>query len=439
MIASRLATLCLLLGLLLAPVTASGQTVECETDGWASDRICADPDLLALNERLAARLRQVVDSTRKKTLRSLIVTAQSDWVDTLDTCRSGADPKPCLARRMQRRLDALTLLWRLLAGPSLPPDPARTCSAGGRPERGEACLNSFLAGADVVYSLISDAYELSLATVNIQATAGPDGGSSANQAAEAFRDYRAAACAVRAMSPLAESGKGGVVACQAAFTLRETADLLALMGRDRHWSENLPDYAPAIRACLDRLRDQDVELRVIDIRPGEEGERKIRILGSRGGYDCAAMGETASGIEAVTLKDGHAGAGDAIFVPVAGTRPPQELLATPLGSEAACYDIDAAIVAPARLSGWVATSRCAEGILAGRRKERGVPRRDAPPEPLDLGNPQAEDIAQCPLVVARISHKPLLKCAIAQCLEHAAAQCVMCIRLVALANRVQHK
>ena len=118
------------------------------------------------------------------------------------------------------------------------------------------------------------------------------------------------------------SGKGSVVACQAAFTLRETADLLALMGRDRHWSENLADYAPAIRACLDRLRDQDVELRVIDIRPREEGERKIRILGSRGGYDCAAMGETASGIGPVSLKDGHAGAGDAIFVPVAGTRPP---------------------------------------------------------------------------------------------------------------------
>jgi hypothetical protein len=68
------------------------------------------------------------------------------------------------------------------------------------------------------------------------------------------------------------------------------------------------------------------------------------------------------GIEPVPVKDGRAGAGDAIFVPVAGTRAPEELLATPLGGAAACYDIDAAIIAPARLSGWLATSRCADGF-----------------------------------------------------------------------------
>ncbi|MFO0993959.1 MAG: hypothetical protein U1E67_18725 [Hyphomicrobiales bacterium] len=354
-----LCTLMFLFGLMAAP--AHAQTVDCVGDDWATDRICADPELKELDQRLAARLGQVLEATRKKTLRSLIGTAQEDWAATLDTCRSAGDPKPCLTRRMVRRLDALTLLWRLLAGPSLPPDPARTCASGDRAKRTEACLDSFLAAADVGYSLISDAFELSLATVNIQAT-GPDGGASANKAAEAFRDYRTAACAVRALSPMVVAGKGSVVACEAALTLRETADLIALMGRDRHWSENLIDHAPAIRSCLDRLRDQDVELRVIDIRPREEGEFAVRVLGSRGGYDCVAIGETVSDIEAVSLKDGRAGSGDAIFVPVAGTRAPQDLLAAPLGSEAACYDIDAAIVAPARLSGWIATSRCADGF-----------------------------------------------------------------------------
>ena len=354
-----LCVLILLLGLMAAPVRA--QTVDCVGDDWATDRICADPELRELDQRLAARLGQVLEATRKKTLRSLIGTAQEDWAATLDTCRSAGDPKPCLTRRIARRLDALTLLWRLLAGPSAPPDPTRTCASGERAKRTEACLDSFLAAADVGYSLVADAFELSLATVNIQA-AGPDGGASANKAAEAFRDYRTAACAVRALSPMVAAGKGSIVACEAALTLRETADLIALMGRDHHWSENLADHAPAIRTCLDRLRDQDVELRVIDIRAQEEGELVIRVLGSRGGYDCAAIGETVSGIEPVPLKDGHAGAGDAIFVPVAGTRAPQDLLATPLGSEAACYDVDAAMVAPARLSGWVATSRCAEGF-----------------------------------------------------------------------------
>jgi len=351
----------LIFSLCLCAAPGTAQTVDCVGDDWATDRICADPDLRELDQRLAARFTQVVEATRRKTLRSLIATAEEDWTATLDTCRTAGDPKPCLTRRMTRRLDALTLLWRLLAGPSLPPDPARTCASGEQAKRAEACLDSILAAADVAYSLIADAFELSLATVNIQAS-GPDGGASANKAAEAFRDYRTAACAVRALSPMVDAAKGGVLACEAWLTLRETADLIALMGRDHHWSENLGEYAPAIRACFDRLRDQDVELRVIDIRPGEEGERSIRILGSRGGYDCAAIGETVSGIEPVSLKDGRAGAGDAIFVPVAGTRAPDELLATPLGSAADCYDVSAAIVAPARLSGWIATSRCADGF-----------------------------------------------------------------------------
>jgi len=347
--------------LCLFAASSKAQTVDCIADDWAGDRICADPDLRELNQRLSARLSQVLEATRKKTLRSLIETAQEDWDATLDTCRSATDPKPCLTRRIARRLDALTLLWRNLAGPALPPDPARTCASGERATRAEICFDSFLAAADVGYSLIAEAFELSLATVNIQAI-GPDGGAAANKAAEAFRDYRTAACAVRALSPMVETAKGSIVACEAALTLRETADLIALMGRERHWSENLGEYAPSIRACLDRLRDHDVELRVIDIRAREDGEHGIRILGSRGGYDCTVIGQTVSGIEPVPLKDGRAGAGDAIFVPVAGTRAPDDLLATPLGAEAACYDVSAAIVAPARLSGWIATSRCADGF-----------------------------------------------------------------------------
>ncbi|MBL8905987.1 MAG: hypothetical protein JNM20_04845 [Rhizobiales bacterium] len=354
--------LCILIvSLCLFAVPGMAQTVDCVADDWAGDRICADPDLRDLDQRLASRLAQVIGATRKKTLGGLIQTAQEDWIATLDTCRGAADPKPCLTRRIERRLDALTLLWRLMAGPSLPPDPARTCTSGERAKRKEACLDSFLAAADVGYSLFAEAFELSLATVNIQAT-GPDGGASANKAAEAFRDYRTAACAVRALSPMVGAAKGSIVACEAALTLRETTDLIALTGRDPHWSENLREHAPSIRACLDRLRDHDVELRVIDIRQREEGERSIRILGSRGGYDCAAIGETVSSIEPASIKDGRAGAGDAIFVPVAGTRAPDDLLATPLSAEAACYDVSAAIVAPARLSGWIATSRCADGF-----------------------------------------------------------------------------
>ena len=47
-IASRLLCALIFSSACCCPVTASAQTVECVADGWASDRICADPDLLEL-------------------------------------------------------------------------------------------------------------------------------------------------------------------------------------------------------------------------------------------------------------------------------------------------------------------------------------------------------------------------------------------------------
>ena len=94
MIARLLAIACLLV---FAPIGAAGQTVQCEADSWASDRICADAELGVLNDRLTARLHQLLNATPKKTLHSLIETAQSDWAETLDTCRSAGDPNITVA------------------------------------------------------------------------------------------------------------------------------------------------------------------------------------------------------------------------------------------------------------------------------------------------------------------------------------------------------
>ena len=356
---ARIVLLAIALGFTTATAAAVG--IECAAGSWAAERICADPDLSALNARLAERSEQVAAAARKKTLRALIEMAGDDWAATLETCQTAENPKPCLERRMRRRIDTLSLMGRLLAGPALPPDPVRSCSGDRKPKETAACLDSLFAAADTAYALFADALEVSLAAVNTQVSTGRDGGGTANQAAEAFRDYRAAACALRALSPLADEGGKGIVACQTMLTLRETADIVTLLGREPHWSDLLDEVAPAMRACLDKLREHDVELRVVDIRTAAEGERVIRVMGSRGAYDCTAIGETAAGIDSASAADRRANQAAAIFIPVAGARAPEEVLAVTPDIEPACYDVTAAIVARVRLSGWIATSRCATG------------------------------------------------------------------------------
>ena len=146
---------------------------------------------------------------------------------------------------------------------------------------------------------------------------------------------------------------GGLIACQIDLTWRELSGLVAFLGRQPHWSERIPDYAPRIRACLDRGRDDDVDLRVIDIFSSDDGEI-IRLMGSRGRYDCSSVAGTVSSFKPAKGRRARPGEGEAVFVPVQGLRPPERVL----GAKAKCYDTEAVIAAEARLSGWVAVSHC---------------------------------------------------------------------------------
>jgi hypothetical protein len=133
--------------------------------------------------------------------------------------------------------------------------------------------------------------------------------------------------------------------------------LAELLGRRPHWSERVIDYAPRFRACFDRGRDEDVDLRVIDVFTGDAGEI-IRMRGSRGRYDCAAMAETVSSFLPVQSRSARPGEAEAIFVPVQGTRRPEAVFASSGGRTADCYETQAIIAAEARLSGWIAVSHC---------------------------------------------------------------------------------
>ena len=333
-------------GLSATPASAN---VSCVA---ATSLVCSDSTLRELNDELAAREALLKRAAMHPAFRSELDGANEDWEVAIEDCAAAANAATCYGKRLTQRIAMFDLLKRLFAGPHLPQSVVKACTARGGPAN--ACYDGLFAAADTVYAITARAFETSLATVNIQTPTAPDGGSQASTAEEAFRAWRTAECAALSQSPMIEQGEaGGLIACQIDLTWRELSGLVALLGRQPHWSERIPDYAPRIRACLDRGRDDDVDLRVIDIFVSDDGEI-IRLMGSRGRYDCLSVAGTVSSFKPAKGRRARPGEGEAVFVPVQGLRPPERVL----GAKARCYDTEAVIAAEARLSGWVAVSHC---------------------------------------------------------------------------------
>ncbi|MGE0241766.1 MAG: hypothetical protein AB7S59_23835 [Parvibaculaceae bacterium] len=337
-------------GLAVLPVAAN---VSCDEP---TSMVCTDAQLRMLNDELAARDKLIAEAPMHQAFRSELETANMEWEAAIDDCAAAANPGICYRRRLEQRIAVLDLLKRLFAGPHLPRSAVKACTArGGEPG---SCYEGLFAAADTVYAVAARAFETSLAAVNIQTPTAPDGASEASSAEEAFRTWRTAECKALSQSPMIEQGQaGGLLACQIGLTWRELATLAELLGRRPHWSERVLDYAPRFRACFDRGRDEDVDLRIIDVFMSDAGEI-VRLMGSRGRYDCAAVAETVSSFLPAQSRSARPGEAEAIFVPVQGSRPPETMLAAPGGRKADCYETQAIIAAEARLSGWIAVSHC---------------------------------------------------------------------------------
>lgn len=337
-------------GLFASPAVAS---VSCEV---GTSLVCTDPALMALNEELAAREELLAKAPMHQAFRSELEAANDEWQAALDDCSQAGNAAACYQKRLTQRIAILVLLNRLFAGPHLPGDAVKACTARG--QAFGSCYDNLFAAADTVYAITARAFETSLAAVNIQTPTAPDGGGQASTAEETFRAWRTAECTALNQSPMVDRGEaGGVIACQIELTWRELTTLAALLGRKPHWSERVMDYAPGIRACLDKGREEDVDLRIIDVFPDGGGE-VIRLMGSRGRYDCAAVAATVSSFTPTMGRIPRPGEAEAIFVPVQGQRRPETVLASPGGKPADCYETQAIIAAEARLSGWIAVSLC---------------------------------------------------------------------------------
>lgn len=347
----RLLAAALLLGGLASPPNAAEQGCDPPTS-----MICTDAQLRALKDELDARAELIAEAPMHQAFRSELDAANNEWEAAIDDCAAATNAAFCYRRRLEQRIAVLDLLKRLFAGPHLPQSAVKACTARGDPT--SACYEGLFAAADTVYAIAARAFETSLAAVNIQTPTVPDGASEASSAEEAFRTWRTAECKALSQSPMIEQGEaGGLLACQIQLTWKELATLAELLGRKAHWSERVLDYAPRFRACFDRGRDEDVDLRIIDVFSGDAGE-VIRLMGSRGRYDCSAVETTVSSFLPTQSRIRRPGEAVAIFVPVQGARPPEAVLAAAGGKKAACYETQAIIAAEARLSGWIAVSHC---------------------------------------------------------------------------------
>src|SRR5262249_43482387 len=162
------------------------------------------------------------------------------WEAAIEDCAAAANAAACYGKRLRQRIAVFDLLNRLFAGPHLPPSAVKACTA--RSGASSACYDGLFAAADTVYAITARRFETSLATINIQTPTAPDGGGEASTAEEAFRVWRTAECAALSQSPMIEQGEaGGLIACQIDLTWRELSGLVALLGRQPHWSERILD------------------------------------------------------------------------------------------------------------------------------------------------------------------------------------------------------
>lgn len=341
------AAILFLLAWLPGPASSS---VKC-----GQDPICQDSELSGINREIARREQVLAGAAMHPALRGEIGQSDEDWQEGLADCAGLKNSKSCYQIKLQQRLGVMALLTRLFGGPHLAGDPANACAAQRREI--QKCADEMFTAADTAYGIMARALATSLATIDLQNTASPDGGSIAEKAEETFRGWRSAECQTLELSPIVKKGQGGTVSCEARLTWHELEQLAGLLGREAHWSERVEEIAPGIRACLDRARDEDVELRVIDVFDDTEG-RIVRLLGSRGRYDCVSSGGIATEFSPIAASFVRPGEGTAIFIPVQGLRSPQDLLATMPARGADCYETSAIIQAGAKLSGWIALSRC---------------------------------------------------------------------------------
>ena len=346
-----LASFLLSIGMLLLPAWGS---VDCTA---SASVVCSDESLRDLNTKLAEREALLAKAAMRQAIRGELENANDEWQAVIEDCATAADAVSCARLSLTRRIAVLDLLNRLFGGPALPQDAGKACALSG--EAKTSCHEELFAAADTVYAIAARAFETSLAAVNIQAPSAPDGSNQARSAEEAFRVWRTAQCKALSQSPLNSDGEaGGLLACEIGLTWKELASLAPLLGRQPHWSERIIDYAPRFRACLDRGREDDVDLRIIDVFASGGGE-VIRLMGSRGRYDCVAVADTVSAFGPADNRSALPGEGEAVFVSVQGSRPPESVLGGPGGDAPQCYETQAVIAAEARLSGWIAVSRCA--------------------------------------------------------------------------------
>lgn len=290
------ATVCLLIMCDAGPVRASA----CDSPSTVIEQvICNTADLKALELRVhvaTARIKAVLAAPAAKALDR----NDLEWRASRDRCETEKLPQQCLEWSFYERLELLTAMTGLFAGPRHFGDPLRVCwKISESEDQAERCLgkrlNEARTGAGLMAAGIADA----LAKRDRQDGADGDALASFHAAQEAFETYADALC----LSEASALGEGigrrlGRIACVVRQWQARTLDMERLVpGRRSHWSEHPGRAAQMLEACravLPEGVDRETT-RLIDVTDGGVNGPALRLSTGKGKrIDCLAP-ETAGG------------------------------------------------------------------------------------------------------------------------------------------------
>ena len=314
-----LATLCLLAMCDAGPVRASA----CDSPSTIIEQvICNSADLKALELRVdeaTARIRSVVEAPVAKALDR----DDREWRRSRDRCETEKLPQQCLEWSFYERLELLTAMTGLFAGPRHFGDPLRVCwKISESEEQAERCLDKRLNEARTGAELMAAHIEDALAKRDRQDGAAGDALASFHAAQEAFGTYADALCLSEA-SALGEGvgRKLGRIACVVRQWQARTLDMERLVpGRRSHWSESpgrAADMLEACRAVLPEGIDRE-KTRLMDVADGGVNGPALRLGTGKGKrIDCLAPEKAGGPPRAVPVSRDDKGIaeGYAVFTP----------------------------------------------------------------------------------------------------------------------------
>ncbi len=340
--------------LMSSPVHADA----CNTTGLWIDAVVCDSEILEkLDSDVSGRIDGLVTRLTPSTpeLADALAADQAAWRAGRSDCKEDALPQQCMEWRYYARVETITHLTTMFAGPRRFGDPLQVCWKNAEGEKDvQKCLDRRLAEVRTGLGIIAMAVRAVLEKRDKVAGSAGDAAATFDAAQGLFPAYTEAAC----LSEAAALGQGlgrtlGQAACNIrAWRLRAVDVLRFLPDLPVHWSSNVQVAQDSFARCLDHARGAKLRgpLRVSGYTAQPDNRLRVHLRGERGArHDCTltASGKSVETFEPAGVEDAGA-ANDPVFYSTTNDGP--------VARE--CFDHDRVFDRAGNHSGWMSYRVC---------------------------------------------------------------------------------